>query len=327
MTSRGIIAFCAILATGAALCGEQEMGLAAKATQERFAPDALRQDGRITFTPAISPDGRTMYFTQADCALIWECPQQLFRSRMGPDGWGAPELVRFSAGERVEWPSFSPDGRALYFSWATSRERHEGRDVYEDFDLYRVDLTTPGARPEAIDDPDINRLRADEVKKLRFVNNETAPSLTKDGDLYFWTERLDGVGNRDVYFAPAAKGGGFEKARPLPAPINSRSDDAGVWVHPDGRLLLINYADRGGEGGSDIFVSTKTGGTWSKPVSLGPTVNSRFSEFAARITPDGKQLLFTSDRPVGNTKPGLFQVWSVPVGSVPALKAAVDAVE
>lgn len=324
MKVSGLIALLFLAAAGGASICDPRPVAAASEKPARYLPDVLGQDGRITFTPAISPDGQTLYFTQANCRLIWECPQELFRVQKKGSAWGAPEKLPFSAGDRVEWPSFSPDGATLLFSWATERERHSGRKVYEDFDLYRLDLTTEGARPEALDEPDINRLRGGKVRTLRFVNNETAPTLTADGDLFFWTERLDGMGNRDVYVAPAAPGGGFEKARALPSPINSPDNDAGVWVHPNGRLMLVNYEDRGGEGGTDIFVSTRQGDQWSEPRNLGPGINSRSSEFAARITPDGKEILFTSDRPVGGAKGGLFQVWSLPVAAVPILAEAME---
>ncbi|TRD11221.1 hypothetical protein FGU71_04705 [Erythrobacter insulae] len=288
-----------------------------------FAPEDLRQSGRITFTPAISPDGQTLYFPQADCALIWECPQELFMAKREGSGWSKPLKVEVTAGERVEWPSFSPDGRYLLFSWATQRARH-GRDVFEDFDLYRLDLSREGAEPEPIDEPDINRIRSGRLAKLRFVHNETAPNLTVDGDLYFWTERLDGVGNRDVYVAPAAPGGGFQAARPVEGPVNSPGNDAGAWVNPAGDLMLVNYSDRGGSGSTDVFLSVKRDDIWSDPVNLGASINSANNDFAARITPDNQHVLFTSDRPVGAAEPGLFQVWSVPVSSIPKLKNALS---
>jgi len=293
-----------------------------------FAPGDLKQAGRITLTPTFTPDGSTIYFTQANCARIWNCPQQLMRSDRTHNGWSAPHVVPQTAGERVDWPIISPDGRELLFSWATRRARHEGQGVYEDFDLYRLDLTDPTAKPKPIDDPDINRIRGGAIAKVRYVNNETAPSLTQDGDLYFWTERLDGVGLRDVYVAPSDGQGGFLAARPVAAPINSAGEDDGSWVHPSGRLMLLNYSNRGGEGSTDIFVSFKAqdGAAWSTPRNLGASINSKTADFAPRLTPDLKAIVFTSDRFARAGDEGVYQVWTMPVADVDELvKALSDA--
>lgn len=276
---------------------------------ERFAPGALGQDGRITLTPAFTPDGKTIYFAQSECTPIWECPQRLKRSRLAAGGWSTPELVRLPSDGRVDYPSITPDGRRLLFSWATQRARHAGENVFEDFDLYELELDDPDATPQPLDMADINRIRGGAIRTTRYVHNETAPSLTIDGDLYFWTERLDAVGERDIYIAPSNGRGGFQKARPLPAPINSTGRDDGMWVSADGRTMIVTYADRGGSGGADLFVSHRTDGIWSTPTNLGPSVNSPYSDFAGRLSPDGRLLVFTSDRPVGEEAPGLLQVW------------------
>ena len=148
-----VVAIAALSSAAVISSGEAIQASAASVSEieapKRFAPEALSQDGRITFTPAISPDGQQLFFTQADCKLIWECPQELYRAQRQGHGWSTPEKVGFSAGERVEWPSFSPDGKTLLFSWATDRERHRGLDIYEDFDLFKIDLSRPDAAPEA----------------------------------------------------------------------------------------------------------------------------------------------------------------------------------
>lgn len=289
------------------------------APPQRFAPAALGQDGRITLTPAFSPDGTTIYFAQSECTPIWECPQRLKRSRRTPSGWSTPELVPLPGEGRVDWPSVTPDGRRLLFSWATRRDRHAGRDVLDDFDLYALDLEDPAAIPQPLDMADINRVRGGAIRTTRYVHNETAPSLTTDGDLYFWTERLDGIGERDVYVAPSDGRGGFQTARPLPAPINSRRRDDGAWVSADGNTMIVNYGDRGGSGGADLFVAHRAGAVWSTPVNLGPLVNSSHNDFAGRLTPDGRTLVFTSDRPVGDGEPGLLQVWHIATDALPHL--------
>lgn len=291
-----------------------------------FAPDDLRQSGRITLSPAFSPDGKTIYFAQADCERIWNCPQLLMTSSRTATGWTRPQLVELPQQARVDWPSLSPDGSTLYFSWATERERHAGNDVYEDFDLFRLDLTDANAVPEAIDEPDINRIRGGSIRKTRFVNNETAPVVTRDGDLYFWSERLDGAGLRDIYVARSNGSGGFLRPEILPAPINNDGENDGSWVSPDGRLMLLTTSQRGSQEPANLHVSTFENGAWSTPQMLGNAVNSRFSEFAGRITPDGKMLIFNSDRPVDGGEAGLLQVWQVPVAEVPELVAAIDRV-
>lgn len=294
------------------------------AAPQRLAPDDLQQDGRVTLTPAFTPDGDTMYFAQGECSPIWECPQRLKRSRRTAAGWSTPERVALPVESRVDWPSVSPDGRTLWFSWAKARVRDDGSVVYEDFDLYTLDLTDPHAEPRVVDGADINRVRGGAVRTLRFVHNETAPSLTRDGDLYFWTERLDGMGERDVYLARRDPDGGFRTAAPLPPPVNSKGRDAGAWVDPEGTTMLLTYNERGGSGGADLFVSRQVDGRWSEPVNLGPSVNSRYEDFSARLTPDRNHLVFTSTRPFDDQPPGLIQVWTIPVASVPALHAAED---
>ncbi|MFK7954732.1 MAG: TolB family protein [Lysobacterales bacterium] len=291
---------------------------------QRFAPEALGQDGRITLTPAFSPDGNTLYFCQSECSPIWKCPQTLKFSTLGPAGWSTPKPVILPQLGRADWPSVSPDGSLLLFSWAVKRERHRGKDVDVDFDLYSLRIDEPGAVPKPLDEPDINRIRGGKVRTTRYINNETAPSLTSNGDLYFWTERLDGIGRRDVYLARSNGEGGFRKPEPLPAPINSPSNDAGAWVSPNGKLMLVNYSDRGGLGGNDLFVSTIENGRWLEPVPLGPAVNSPYEDFAARLSPDGATLVFTSDRPLSG-KESLLQVWSVQVDQVPGLAKTLAA--
>ncbi len=286
-------------------------------TPERFAPMAIGQDNRITLTPAFSPDGSTIYFAQSECSPIWKCPQRLKRATLSKQGWSKPQKIALGAEGRVDWPSVSPDGSTLLFSWATKR-RHRGLDVYEDFDLYQLDLKAKNAVPTAIDSNDINRIRAGAITKLRYVHNETAPTLTRSGDLYFWTERLDGIGERDVYIAPSDGKGGFLAARPLPAPINSTGRDDGAWVNYDGTIMLLTYPDRGGSGGSDLFIARKDSGVWSTPINLGANINSVANEFAARLTPDNRFVVFTSDRAFPGQAVGLMQVWYLPVSRIAA---------
>ena len=204
----------------------------------------------------------------------------------------------------------TPDGNSLLFSWQVTHPGQRGRDTGENFDLWRLDLTDPSATPEPLTGPDLNRVRAGDVRTLRFVHNETAPVLTTEGDLYFWTERLDGPGGRDVYRARPNGAGGFDAPQPLAAPINSSRDDDGAWVSPDGRLMLITYSDRGGCGGGDLFVSHRVGDQWSPPQNLGCEINSPYSDLAGTLIPGSTQIVFPSDRPVEGSIAGSVHLWT-----------------
>lgn len=289
-------------------------------TPRPFYPADLQADGRITLTPGFSPDGQTMYFAQSACVPIWECPQRLKVSIRTESGWSIPELVPLPVDSRGDYPSVTPDGETLLFSWMVTHPENRKPDSDGNFDLWKLDLTDPSAEPEPLRGPDLNRVRAGKVRTLRFVNNETAPIMTTAGDLYFWSERLDGMGDRDVYVARATPSGRLDKPDLLPAPINSDGADDGAWISSDGLTMLITYADRGGCGGSDIFVSHLVDGVWSEPSNLGCEINSPYSELAGVMVPNTNQIVFPSDRPAPGTSSGTIQLWTA---EVPGLDAPV----
>lgn len=198
-------------------------------TAERFFPDDIQQDGKITLSPSFTPDGNRIYFSQSECSPIWECPQRLKTSTYNGKRWTKPVFVRLPTNDRVDWPFVTPDG----------------------------------------------------------------------------------TGERDIYLARATQSGEYAIAHPLPAPINSKDRDDGVWVNPEGNLMLLSYSNRGGKGSADIFISNKVDGIWQSPINVGDTVNTGYAEFGARLSPDGKKLIFTSDRPFEGQSEGLLQAWIV----------------
>ena len=289
------------------------------AVAQPFLPDVLEPAGRSTLTPGFSPNGEVMYFAQTECIPIWKCPQRLKRIERTADGWTSPTRVALPQDDaRVDSPSVTPDGRFLLFSWSGSRPEYAGRDIDDNFDLWRLDLTQPDSVPEPLEGPDLNRIREGRVKTLRFVNNETAPILTNTGDLYFWSERLDGMGERDIYRARSNGVGGFEKPELLPPPINSPERDNGSWISPDGGTMLINYTDRGGCGGSDLFISRKRGNTWTKPANLGCAINSPYDEYAATFIPGTQRLVFPLTRPLEGAPEGTVALWTALLPQAPS---------
>jgi outer membrane protein OmpA-like peptidoglycan-associated protein len=67
---------------------------------------------------------------------------------------------------------------------------------------------------------------------------------------------------------------------------------------------LILYMDDGADG--NLFSSQRNGTTWSKIRKLGKNINTKYWEAHGFITPDGKELFFSSNRPGGF---GELDIW------------------
>ena len=284
-------------------------------TTERWAPELHSTDG-WTFTPSFTADLRTAYY------VLWNAPdyrrpdtsiQELHVARWSDaDGaWSAPQRVAALAGWRVDWPHVSSSGR-LYLSTTKPHPGHYGfADARPlpprtaDFDLWSARLDADGALDDGslapLRSPDLNRQKTPENARIGYVHNETAPRTDRAGRLYFWTERLDdGGGRRDVYVAePAAPGpGGAPRWRePRLLPFNTGRRESGVAVDPDGRWVIFASEGRGGAGRSDLFVVARDGDGWGEPANLGPEVNTRHREDSPEVSPDGRALFFSTDRP------------------------------
>jgi len=126
---------------------------------------------------------------------------------------------------------------------------------------------------------------------------EYFPSLTIDGKKMIFTKRING--NEDFYESDLNNG--WSKAYPLPGDINSPAFNEGAQnISQDGNWLIFtgcNFPE--GLGSCDLYISflTKTG--WSEPRNLGPNVNSEFWESTPSLSPDKKDLYFSSNVPGG----------------------------
>ena len=133
---------------------------------------------------------------------------------------------------------------------------------------------------------------------INTANLEYFPSLTIDGKKLIFTERIKG--NEDFYESDL-NNNTWGKAYPLPGNINSSEFNEGAQnISQDGKWLIFtgcNFPE--GFGSCDLYISylTKTG--WSEPKNLGPNVNSEFWESTPSLSPDKKDLYFSSNVPGG----------------------------
>jgi peptidoglycan-associated lipoprotein len=105
--------------------------------------------------------------------------------------------------------------------------------------------------------------------------------------------------------------------------------DSLVAAHPaltsDGQTLYFVSDMAGGSGGKDIWIATRDGSTWSKPVNAGPDINTNGNELFPYVRNDGT-LYFSSDGLIGMGGLDIFKATAQPDGSwaVQNMKAPIN---
>ena len=107
-------------------------------------------------------------------------------------------------------------------------------------------------------------------------------------------------------------------SEPVVVPVASEYNVGTAGISADGQKMLIFMG--GATDPGNIFVVNKTGDTWSSPSIAANTLNSKYLESTASITPDGKTIYFASDRMGGLGGMDIFKIevqpngtWSNPV--------------
>jgi len=90
-------------------------------------------------------------------------------------------------------------------------------------------------------------------------------------------------------------------------PLNTADNEGAQTLSGDGRYMIFTACNRSdGLGRCDLYWSKKQGDKWSEPMNLGKPVNTSVRETQPSITPDGRTLYFSSDRPGGK---GQHDIW------------------
>lgn len=241
----------------------------------------------------------------------------------------APGVV--SLENRFEtYPTFSPDGKTMYFSvvnaaWTEgrilqTRSRDKG-------------WTTPEPAPFS-DDRSINweSSLSPDGKRMFFASNrppsagmdiwmvertsetswsapvrlpepvnspaeDGSPCVTDRGALYLKSLRGGGVGGSWLYRA-MPRDGAYREIESLGEATKTAPRETEPFVSRDETYLIFTSETRvGGRGGWDLWICFREGnGSWTRPANLGPASNTADDEYGPRVTPDGKYLFFTREK-------------------------------
>ncbi|MBN2481130.1 MAG: PD40 domain-containing protein [Bacteroidales bacterium] len=131
-------------------------------------------------------------------------------------------------------------------------------------------------------------------------------SLSYDGKTLYLVAR--DPFDSDIYYSTYNRNR-WARAEKMDKPVNGKSNETHVSITADGQTLFFTSDRKGGEGDLDIYKSTlNKKGKWSKPVNLGPEINTLFNEDTPFISPDGKTLFFSSEGHEGMGGSDIFRI-------------------
>ena len=127
---------------------------------------------------------------------------------------------------------------------------------------------------------------------------EYLPSLTVDGNKMIFNKRING--DEDFYESDKINGV-WQKAKPIAGKLNTNFNEGAQNISQDGKWLIFtgcNYPE--GLGSCDLYISYKNkNGEWSEAENMGRDINTDAWESAPSLSPDKRDLYFSSTRPGG----------------------------
>lgn len=143
-------------------------------------------------------------------------------------------------------------------------------------------------------------------------NDEYFPAMTADQSLMIFTREFSDPNNpmspdgkdEDFFFTERQEDGSWGMAYNPGRPINSSWREGAPTISPDGKYIIFTICDLYGQygpdkqglGSCDLFVSVRNGKSWSRPVNMGRTINSKNWESQPSFASDGKTLYFVRGR-------------------------------
>ena len=246
-------------------------------TAEIFAP-GLISTGHGERIACFSQDGRELYF------MLYGSPIGVLLYTKEKEGvWTKPKVMPFAGNYNGEY-TLSPTGDQIVFS--SNRPLNGKGKPLDDYYTWIVEK-----EGDEWGDPKYIKEFEDEDKSFSGY-----PSIARNGNIYFMSERKEGMGREDIYMSRFINGL-YTKPMNLGNKINTEYDEIDPFIAPDESYLIFLRRSDEGFGGVDLYISFRgKDGAWTKSKNMGSNINSEAAEFCPTVTPDGKYFFFTSNR-------------------------------
>ena len=185
--------------------------------------------------------------------------------------------------EHFDWKyGFAPDNSTLYFT--SSRPAVIENKPSQKINIWKIKLSESGwTNPEALGFP-VNTAES----------NDQYPSFTKDGTMYFFSNRDGGFGGNDIYRSRLINGK-YSLVENLGNMVNTKNSEFDLFISPDETYLIFCSDRPGAHKGVDLYISFRgKNKKWSEPINLGKRINS-VGGVCPFVTGDGKYFFFTGD--------------------------------
>ncbi len=134
-------------------------------------------------------------------------------------------------------------------------------------------------------------------------DNDLFPSPNGSGEYFFMTRRDDPNKKQNIWVVEK-NNDIWENMRGINN-VNSEERDGFPSVNLSGDLYFFSRRE-GGFGSADIYKSRRVNGQYSEPKKLGKPINSEHWDGLPYISPNGRVMVFFSDRPGGYGEGDLY---------------------
>lgn len=253
-------------------------------TPEVFAPGIIstKNYNEALFCTYMDDDSLFL-FTRSSPSTSGQIYYPIYIMGLKDGEWTQPYLATFHNKPCDKNLSIIPDDKTLYFG---SRRSMDGSgESSKGFNIWVVKRTVEGFSNPKMLEPPVN---SDDY--------DIFPSVTKDGTIYFFSEREGGFGKADLYRSKFVDGK-YSDVENLGIPINTENSEIDPFIAPDESYLIYCSKTLGGYGGYDLYITfRKQNGSWTKPINMGEHINSSSYDWIPFVTSDGKYFFFVSNR-------------------------------